>query len=77
MLREHIKSSGESQTVWADRLGIARSYLSDLLNGNKVPSLDLAVRIQRATKGAVPADSWIALPEQPAPASEAPEEDAA
>lgn len=74
MLREHIKSSGESQTVWAERLGIARSYLSDLLNGNKVPSLDLAVRIQRATGGAVPADSWIALPAAPVTT---PEEDAA
>lgn len=62
MLREHIKASGYSQTVWAERLGIAKSYLSDLLNGNKVPSLDLAVRIQRATDGAVPADSWIAAP---------------
>ena len=59
MLREHIKSSGQSQSWWADQLQITRSYLSDLLNGNKVPSLDLAVRIQRATGGAVPADCWI------------------
>lgn len=75
MLKEHIKSSGKSQRVWARSLGIAESHLSALMNHKKVPSLDLAVRIQRLTGGAVSAESWVA----PAPPAEtpAPTEDAA
>jgi transcriptional regulator with XRE-family HTH domain len=60
MLRSHIKSSGDTRGVWAERLGISRSYLSLLETGAKTPSLDLAVRIERETGGAVPAASWVA-----------------
>ena len=60
MLRSHIKSSGDTREVWAARLGISRSYLSLLESGTKMPSLTLAVRIERATGGAVPAASWVA-----------------
>lgn len=59
MFSEFIRSSGQNRATWADRLGVSRSYLSDILNGNKTPSLDLAVRIERLTGGAVPASSWI------------------
>lgn len=59
MFSEFIRSSGQNRATWADRLEISRSYLSDILNGNKTPSLDLAVRIERLTGGAVPASSWI------------------
>ena len=59
MFANHISISGRSRTAWAADLGISKSYLSDLLNGKKTPSLDLAVRIQRMTGGAVPAHIWI------------------
>jgi plasmid maintenance system antidote protein VapI len=59
MLKEYIKSSGKSQRVWARELAVAESHLSALMNGKKVPSLDLAVRIQRQTSGAVSAESWV------------------
>ena len=59
MFREFIIDSGETQAIWAKRLGVGQAYLSLLLNNKKTPSLDLAVRIQRATEGAVPADSWV------------------
>jgi plasmid maintenance system antidote protein VapI len=59
MFADHIRSSGMTRSAWADRLKVSRSYLSDLLNGKKVPSLDLAVRIERATGGAVAASSWV------------------
>lgn len=64
MLKQHIKSSGERQTVWAERLGISAAYLSDLLNGKKLPSLVLAVQIERETGGAVPATSWVPMTEK-------------
>lgn len=74
MFADHITKSGATRSAWADRLGISKSFLSDLLNGNRTPSLELAVRIERMTEGAVPAACWIPLPE-PAPTPD--EKDAA
>jgi transcriptional regulator with XRE-family HTH domain len=55
MLEKFISQSGESRTAWADRIGISRSYLSDILNGHKIPSLAVAVRIEELTGGKVTA----------------------
>jgi transcriptional regulator with XRE-family HTH domain len=60
MLAQIITDSGESQTKWAERLGISRSYLSDILAGNKTPSLALAVKIMTETGGRVSCESWVA-----------------
>lgn len=62
MLSQIITDSGKSQTFWAERLGISRSYLSDILAGNKTPSLALAVRIQAETEGRVTCESWVSRP---------------
>jgi transcriptional regulator with XRE-family HTH domain len=59
MLSNFITQSGLTRSTWAERLGVSRSYLSDVLNGNRRPSLDLAVRIARLTGGAVPVESWV------------------
>lgn len=72
MLKEHIERSGKTQTAWADLLGISKGYLSDIVNGNRVPSLEVAVAIERATDGRVLASSWV----PPVPA-QTPAEDAA
>ncbi len=78
MFADFIRTSGQTRTQWADRLGISRSYLSDILNGNKMPGLVLAAQIERETGGAVMAASWVpeaaAKPVAPTPD---PEEDAA
>lgn len=58
-LKHHIDQSGERQAIWADRIGISRAYLSDLLSKKKVPSLRLAARIERLTDRAVTASSWV------------------
>ena len=71
MFADHIAKSRETRSAWADRLGISKSFLSDLLNGNRTPSLELAVRIERMTEGAVPAACWIPLPSAVATASDA------
>lgn len=60
MLTRAIIQTGLSRTQFAAALGISRSHLSALEAGRKVPSLDLAVRIQRLTKNRVPAESWVA-----------------
>ncbi|KHQ50357.1 MULTISPECIES: helix-turn-helix domain-containing protein [Mameliella] len=59
MLKTVIDESGESQKVWAERLGVSGAYMSLLVNGKKQPSLELAVRIDRVTGGKVPATSWV------------------
>lgn len=59
MFSDLIRSSGETRSAWAQRLGISKGYLSDLLNGKRVPSLEVAVAIQRATDGRIAADSWV------------------
>lgn len=43
----------------AQAIGISPSYLSDIKKGNRVPSLKVAFAIEDATKGAVPARSWV------------------
>ncbi|MTH79396.1 helix-turn-helix domain-containing protein [Paracoccus aestuariivivens] len=59
MLTDVIKSLGLKRAVFADQLGIGRGYLSGLESGKKRPSLELAVRIERLTGGAVPVASWV------------------
>lgn len=59
MLAKFISESGKNRSAWAVMLGISRSYLSEILSGNRRPSLELAVSIERKTNGAVPASSWI------------------
>lgn len=68
MLAEHIKQSGETQAVWADRIGISRPYLNSLIKGVKTPSLPVALRIERLTGGVVKAASWVAPDPAEAPA---------
>lgn len=46
------------QSVIAVKVGVSPSYISDLLSGRRVPSLDVAMRISAATNGAVPLRSW-------------------
>lgn len=62
MLTDAIIQSGLTRANFAAALGISRSYLSMLEVGKKVPSLDLAVRIQRLTNNRVPAESWVTQP---------------
>ena len=62
-LRETILRSGETQAEWARRLDVSRGYLHGIINGTKRPSLDLALRIERLTDGAVPVQSWADVPE--------------
>ena len=69
MLTAAIINLGLSRERFASTLGISRGYLSGLEHGKKLPSLDLAVRIDRLTHGAVPVASWVETPEFEAGAS--------
>jgi len=57
-LRTFLQKSGIKQSDLATRLGISRGYMSELVSGDKSPGRELAVKIERATRGGVPVQSW-------------------
>lgn len=59
MMKKFITDSGKNQKTWAESLGISDVYLSLLLSRHRRPSLVLAVKIEKATGGAVTCASWI------------------
>lgn len=58
-LQTFINAFEGSQRDFAKEIGISEPHLSALSSGKKRPSLKLAVRIERLTKGAVSAASWV------------------
>lgn len=61
-LKRYLVSSGTRQSALAARLEITRGYMSELVAGQKLPSLVLAFRIERETAGMVPAIAWLGEP---------------
>ncbi|RID91527.1 hypothetical protein D2N39_12550 [Gemmobacter lutimaris] len=72
-LRTYLTQTKTKQAVLAKLVGVSCGYMSELVKGDKTPGLELAVKIEDATGGAVPARSWVALP----PVAEDPEKDVA
>lgn len=58
-LQKYAELFNSSQVELARRFNISQPYMSLLFNGQKVPSLKLAVRIERMTGGYVPASGWV------------------
>lgn len=54
----------------ACKLCVSRSHLTQVISGNKMPSLRLAQRIEEMTQGAVMASSWV-TPKVPARSGDA------
>jgi transcriptional regulator with XRE-family HTH domain len=46
----------------AERLGVTRPYVDHLCRGGRRPSLELAFKIEKLTRGEVAAASWTAVP---------------
>lgn len=42
----------------AERLGISRGYMCEIVSGAKRPSVEIVYAIFRATEGAVTLESW-------------------
>jgi len=51
---------GRSKAEFAEAIGTSPSYLSQILSGHRRPGFDLIVRIDQASGGAVPPESWFA-----------------
>lgn len=63
MLKAWLKSVETHQAAVADALGVSRGYFSDLVNGNKKPSLEMALRIQLMTGGVIGLQEWFSKEE--------------
>ena len=57
MPREYL--DGKIKLEFAERIGVSPAYLSQMLWWWRRPSLELAVRIERATNGEVPCSAWV------------------
>jgi transcriptional regulator with XRE-family HTH domain len=57
-LRAHIDRLGISQNAFADRIGVSKGYLSQILAGNRKPSREMIEKIDVATGGSVPPAVW-------------------
>ena len=59
-LTEYLTTHGITQAAMAADVGVTQSALSKLCSG-KQPSLDLALRIERATSGQIAVEDWPAF----------------
>ncbi|HEX5101270.1 MAG TPA: hypothetical protein VFV94_17285, partial [Polyangiaceae bacterium] len=57
-----IDDAGLARDGVAARLGIQRTYLDKLCRSESRPSLELAVEIDKLTRGAVPISDWLRVP---------------
>jgi plasmid maintenance system antidote protein VapI len=63
-LQEHLQAKGITVAEFADSIAEARNTIRKIVYRQRQPSLDLAVKIQIATKGAVkPSDMLLTVSE--------------
>ncbi|MEM6557984.1 MAG: helix-turn-helix domain-containing protein [Pseudomonadota bacterium] len=55
MLGQWRKSKGYTQGAFAKLIGTSAAYISQIESGHRRPSIELAKRIEKATRGRVPA----------------------
>ncbi len=56
---EWIANNDKKQRAVAQRLKISTSSLHDLIRKNQIPSLKVAVEIEKYTKGAITVYDWL------------------
>jgi transcriptional regulator with XRE-family HTH domain len=52
-LREYLKLNKIKQKNFADDVGISEAYISLILSGRRMPSVPVALQIEKASKGKV------------------------
>jgi hypothetical protein len=57
-LHDWLQSHDLSQKAFAKTIGIARGHLCYLIKGERLPGARIALRIKRATDGAVDLEDW-------------------
>jgi transcriptional regulator with XRE-family HTH domain len=64
-LSEYLSTVGITQSAFAARLGVSRSYMSEIVSGARTPRLELALQIQAASGGAVDLPSLVGSSSSP------------
>jgi transcriptional regulator with XRE-family HTH domain len=67
-LRNYISDTGMTQAQVAARLGISLRYLGKLMRGERKPTLAMAFRIYRGTRGRVGMEDWFPVASEQASA---------
>lgn len=62
-LQAYLKREGMKPSELAEAVGTSRGYMHDILTKRRRPGLMVAVAIERATGGEVPASAWAAQTE--------------
>ncbi len=57
-LSKYLAEHGLSHAAFAERTGADRVQIWRCATGRRGPGLSLAIRIEKATRGAVPVESW-------------------
>ena len=58
-LSDYLKNNGISAREFAQRVGLSPAGLHGIMHKRNIPSLPVAIRIEDATGGAVPARAWL------------------
>ena len=53
-LQKHLEKTGQSQNAFAKAAGVHVSHINKIIRGIQPPSVEVAKKLDRATKGAVP-----------------------
>lgn len=61
-LSRWLDSAGMTRYELADHLKIGRAHADKICRGERRPSLELAIAIEKLTRGAIPASSWLSTP---------------
>lgn len=57
-LKAYLDAGNISAAALASQVGVTRQYIWALAKGRNLPRVDVAVRIEDATSGAVPVRCW-------------------
>lgn len=59
VLSRWLDAEGVSREAFAEKIGILRTNLDRLCRGEREPRIELALKIEEATHGAVPVKAWL------------------
>jgi DNA-binding transcriptional regulator YdaS (Cro superfamily) len=57
-LKTYLRRSGTTNTAFASKAGLSKSYVGRLVSGGYMPSWDVVLRIKSVTDGKVTERDW-------------------
>jgi antitoxin HigA-1 len=61
LLTQHLAKRDETLAAFAARIGRSHSSLSRLMRGQRNPSLNIAIDVERGTRGVIKANAFLDL----------------